>query len=120
MTAKPKWFYDDSLVACGFDGILIRNFYFPSKRSRKIAWTEILSVRRHRLRTFSGRWRVWGMDILGMDVSGLSLQRIWYHLDFMRPLKNEAIIIDAGGLLKVGITPKDLDKVFTIIKQRTR
>lgn len=109
MSSKPKWFYDDSTVACGPDGILIRKFYFPSGRSRKIAWTEIRSAKKKRLTTLAGKWRVWGLD----------LQRIWYHLDFLRPLKNEAIVIDAGGLVKIGVTPKDLDKVLTIIKQRT-
>ncbi|NDE14125.1 hypothetical protein EBZ80_04260 [bacterium] len=109
MGAKSKWFYDDSIVACGSDGLVIRNFYFPSGRSRKIAWTEIRSAKRKRLTILTGKWRVWGMD----------LQRIWYHLDFLRPLKKEAIVIDAGGLVKIGVTPKNLDKVLTIIKQRT-
>ncbi len=107
--SKPKWFYDDATVACGPDGILIRNFYFPSGRSRKIAWTEILSVKRKRLKMLNGKWRVWGMDF----------QRIWFHLDVMRPLKREAIVIDVGGLVKVGITPKNLEQVLTIIKQRS-
>ena len=109
MKTSSRWFYDDALVACGSDGILIRNFYFPSRRSRKIAWTEIRSAKRKRLSLISGKWRIWGMD----------LQRIWFHRDLMRPFKSEAIVIDAGGLVKVGITPKDLDKVFAIIKQRT-
>ncbi|MEY4632341.1 MAG: hypothetical protein RIQ81_2461 [Pseudomonadota bacterium] len=109
MKSSSKWIYDDSLVACGSDGILVRNFYFPSRRARKIAWTEIRSARRKNLGLLSGKWRIWGMD----------LQRIWFHRDLMRPFKQEAIVIDVGGLLKIGITPKDLEKVFAIIKQRT-
>ena len=108
MKPKSKSLYDDTLIACSSDGILIRDFYFPSRRSRKIAWTEIRSARRSPLRALSGKWRIWGTD----------LNRIWYHLDFARPLKKEAIVIDVGGLMKFGITPKDLEKVFAIIKQR--
>lgn len=107
--AKARWIYDDSMVACGHDGLLIRNFYFPSGRSRKIPWTAIRSVQRRKLRFFSGKLRIWGMDVMP----------IWYHLDWKRLLKKEAIVIDAGGVMKIGITPRDLDKVLAIIRQRT-
>lgn len=49
----------------------------------------------------------------------MDVMPIWYHLDWKRLLKKEAIVIDAGGVMKIGITPRDLDKVLAIIRQRT-
>jgi len=101
-----KFDYDDGTIACGRDGIYIRNYYFPSRRTKKLSWADIETLERRSLGV--GRLRLWGM--------GLSPE--WFHLDILRPTKAEAIVLRTGSFVSPVITPQDPDKVFALIKRK--
>jgi len=105
---KKNFIYDDGVIACGADGLHIRNYYFPSMRTKHFSWAEIESVRSRPLRLLNGKYRLWGMGV----------KPCWFNLDLTRPLKSQAIEINTGSLLRSAITPRDPEKVFAIISQR--
>lgn len=103
-----KYDYDDGVIACGRDGLYIRNYYFPSRKTRKLSWADIEHLERRSLGLLTGRFRLWGMG----------LAPVWFHLDLARPIKDKALVLDTGGMFRAAITPRDPDKVFAIIKRR--
>jgi len=105
---KKNFLYDDGVIACGADGLHIRNYYFPSMRTKHLSWAEIEGVSAKPLRILSGKFRLWGMGV----------KPCWFNLDLKRPLKSQAIIIDTGSFLQAAITPRDPEKVFAIISQK--
>ena len=105
---KKPFIYDDGIIACGADGLLIRNYYFPSMRTKHLSWAEIEGVQAKPLSLLTGKFRFWGMGV----------KPCWYNLDLRRPLKTRAIEIDTGSVFRSAITPKDPDRVFAIISQK--
>lgn len=105
---KKNFLYDDGVIACGVDGLLIRNYYFPSMKTKHLSWAEIEGVHTSPLKFFTGKFRLWGMGV----------KPCWFNLDLSRPMKSKAIEIDTGSFFRAAITPKDPEKVFAIISQK--
>lgn len=100
--------YDDGTIVCGKNGIVIKDYYFPSLRERRISWSEIESFRSRPMGFISGRLRIWGMGF----------RPEWFNLDVRRPFKHTAIELNTGSPLKPVITPQDPERVMTIINQK--
>ncbi len=96
--------YDDGKVACTTDGLLIRRYYFPFARSKRVPYSEIRTVRRDAVSS----WRLWGSDDLAR----------WYNLDLGRPRKTTALIIDTGRIVVPIITPDDPEAVIAELTHR--
>lgn len=93
--------YDDGGVACTDDALVIRHYYFPVG-SRRIPYTGIGHVRLVPLTFMRGRYRIWGSNDF----------RHWSNLDWDRPRKDVAFIIEVvGRYIRPVITPRDADAV---------
>lgn len=90
--------YDDGLVACTADALVIRRYYFPLATTKHVPYAMIRSVRPCAV----GRGRIWG--------SGDFIH--WRNLDLRRPRKDVGLIIDTGHRVKPVITPDDPDEVI--------
>lgn len=95
--------YDDGVIACTEDALVIRRYYFPLAKigDKRIPYAKIRSVQRMPLTTWN-RYRLWG--------SGDFIH--WYNLDPSRPSKSERLVIGlSGGTVEPVITPDDVDRV---------
>jgi hypothetical protein len=68
--------YDDGLIACDDDGIVIRRYY--PWGDKRVAYGSIASVARLTLSPLRGQWRIWGSGDLVH----------WWNLDHRRPQKS--------------------------------
>lgn len=90
--------YDDGLVSCQADALVIRRYYFPLATSKRVPYSSIRSVRS----CAAGRGRIWGTgDFIH-----------WRNLDVRRPKKEVGLVIDTGHRVKPVITPDDPDEVI--------
>lgn len=108
-SADVPWYavpmdYDDGLVACAADALLIRRYYFPLGTQKRVPYAEIRSA--HRCPAAKGR--IWG--------SGDLIH--WHNLDTRRAHKDTGLIIDTGHLIKPVITPDDPDEVIKVLAGR--
>lgn len=93
--------YDDGLVACADDALVIRRYYFPLGTSKQVPYSTIRSVRS----CAAGKGRIWG--------SGDFIH--WRNLDVHRPQKDTGLIIDTGRRIKPVITPDDPGEVIRVL-----
>jgi hypothetical protein len=97
--------YDDGLIACGSDELVIRR-YTVLLRPRRIPYGEIRRVRKVLLDGLR-KWRIWGGDF-----------RHWFNFDARRPHKQVALILDVGQRVKPTITPDDPQQVVDALRRR--
>jgi hypothetical protein len=100
--------YQDRWITCEPDRLIIRGYYFPTGAPKVVPYRDIRRVTRIRLTTLGGRWRIWGTSDF----------RYWWHLDWSRPHKQVALVLDLGKRIKPVITPDDPDRVAAIIQER--
>jgi hypothetical protein len=93
--------YDDGLVACADDALIIRRYYFPMATSKRVPYADIRSVQRCAV----GKGRIWG--------SGDFIH--WRNLDVRRPQKDTGLMIDTGHRVKPVITPDNPDEVIKVL-----
>jgi hypothetical protein len=96
--------YDDGLIACSADGLLIRR-YGPFLNSKSVPYSEIRGVRELELDALR-RWRLWGTTD----------PRRWFNLDWGRPHKRVAFLVDLGKRVKPVITPDDPQRVAAVLR----
>jgi hypothetical protein len=102
--------YEDPWIRCDATTLEIRAYYFPLATSKIVPYREIRAVTPIELTAWTGRWRIWGT----------SNPRLWWHLDWSRPRKQTALVLDVGRPVRPVITPADPDQVAAIIEQRRR
>lgn len=93
--------YDDGLVACTDDALVIRRYYFPLAISRHVLYSKIRSMPS----CAAGKGRIWGS---GDFIHGRSL-------DVRRPQKDMGQVIDTGHRVKPVITPDNPDDVIRVL-----
>ena len=99
--------YDDGLIACTDDGLVIRR-YGTFLRPKRIPYAEIRSVRQVELGGFSyGKWRIWGSTDL----------RHWFNFDRHRPSKKVGLVLDVGKHTFPVITPDDPQLVVAVLRR---
>ncbi|WP_394617568.1 hypothetical protein JNUCC0626_00205 [Lentzea sp. JNUCC 0626] len=97
--------YDDGLIVCGDEELVIRRYYFPFARPKRVRYHRIRSARRFELTSLTGRYRYWGSGNL----------RQWFNLDPKRHRKREGLVLDLGGRMQPVITPDDVDAVLAVL-----
>ena len=102
--------YEDEWIRCEATTLIIRRYYFPLGTSKVIAYGEIREVIPITISTWSGKWRIWGS----------SDPRYWWHLDWSRPQKDVALVLDLGRPVRPVITPGNPELVAGIIEERRR
>jgi hypothetical protein len=100
--------YEDPWIRCDETALEIHGYYFPLGTSKLIAYRDIQSVKPIALGLLTGRWRIWGTSYPGY----------WWHLDWSRPRKQTALVLDVGRPVRPVITPSDPDRVAAIIQDR--
>jgi hypothetical protein len=96
--------YDDGLIACSDDGLVIRR-YGLFQRPKSIPYAQIRSVTQVGLGAVR-RWRIWGTTD----------PRRWFNLDWGRPRKRLALVLDLGKRVKPVITPDDPQRVVGVLR----
>ncbi len=99
--------YTDRWMHCTPDAVHLRAYYFPWGGDKRIAYDSIRSVRRVAIGALTGRGRLWGT----------SNPRYWAGLDFQRPRKKTALILDVGASVKPFVTPDDPDAAEAVIRE---
>jgi hypothetical protein len=102
--------YEDAWIRCEADRLVIRGYYFPLGTPKVIAYRAIRSVTPVELGPLTGSWRIWGT----------SSPSLWWHLDWSRPRKRIALVLDVGRPVRPVITPDDPEQVAAIIDSRRR
>jgi len=98
--------YREEGVVCGDEALEIRHYYLWG--SKKVPYRSIRGVQRVALAAMKGRARIWGTANPGY----------WANLDMKRPSKKEGLVLDLGTRIKPFITPSDLDRVETLLRER--
>src|SRR4051812_22491680 len=98
--------YEDRWITCEADRLIIRGYY--PWGPKVIAYRDILAVTPQALNFWTGSWRIWGTTD----------PRYWFHLDFNRPRKQTALILELGKPVRPVITPDDSGLVAAIIAQQ--
>ena len=101
---RPGVEYDDGLIACASDALVIRR-YTLLLQPRRIPYGEIRRVTTVHLGGLR-RWRIWGGDV-----------RHWFNFDARRPEKPLALILDVGKAVKPTITPDDPQQVLDVLRR---
>ncbi len=104
LEANHEMEYDDGLIACSDDGLAIRR-YDLFLRPKSIPYGQIRSVRQVGLGAVR-RWRIWGTTD----------PRRWFSLDWRRPHKRVALVLDVSKRVKPVITPDDPQRVVAVLR----
>ncbi len=99
--------YEDENLIFDDLGITIKWYYFPVGE-KKIPYNSIRNVTERNMAIFSGKGRIWGMD----------LSPEWFHLDPKRPFKDKCLVIDIGEWIKPAITPDNYNIVWQILQEK--
>ena len=105
MTELGSLLYDDGRIQCYENALVIRH-YFITGQSKVVAWSHIRSVTTRRIK---GSMRIWGTGDF----------RHWFNLDWSRPRKPTAFILNVGHWTRPVITPDDVDAVAAILEKHT-
>jgi hypothetical protein len=101
--------YEDAWIRCDATTLEIRRYYFPLGTPKVIAYRDIQAVTRITLGPLAGSCRIWGT----------SHPDYWWHLDWSRPRKGTALVLDLGRRVRPVITPAVTDLVAAIIQERS-
>ena len=96
--------YEDQHVVCDNDALTIKNYHFPAG-SKRIPYADVKKLELVEIGWLTGKLRMWGMG----------LAPYWFHLDWERPTKDKAIVVDTGEWLKSVVTPKATQQVYDIL-----
>jgi hypothetical protein len=99
--------YNDGIVSCDAEGVVLRRYYFPSG-VRRVPYGEITGLERVTMGKLTGQWRIWGTANL----------RLWANYDPKRPKKTVGFILDAGKRVRPFVTPDDPDAFEAIVRER--
>jgi hypothetical protein len=98
--------YREAGLICGDDVLEIRQYYVWG--SKRVPYRSIKGLQRVALAAVKGRGRVWGTANPGYCA----------NLDTKRPSKKDGLVIDVGKRIKPLITPDDLSRVETLLRER--
>lgn len=96
--------YDDGLIACAADALVIRR-YGLLLQPKRIPYSSIRGVRRVRIGALR-RWRFWGT----------ADPRRWFNLDLGRFHKSVGLVVDYGRRVTPVITPDDPDRLLGALR----
>lgn len=85
--------------------LTVRHFYLPFVR-RLLPYEKTESVHATALPNIGGQWRIWGTTDVGY----------WYGFDIRRPARSMTVMLEISGRGTPAFTPKDPDKVASIIE----
>lgn len=110
MTDEKTALYEDPKIRCDGEGLTIHSYY--PWGAKRILYTSIRSVQQLPLTGANAvrRWRISGTgDFLH-----------WWNLDWKRPKKHMALVLDVGRHIRPTITPDDPAAVGHIVGARIR
>jgi hypothetical protein len=99
--------YDDGLISCDEEGLVIRRYY--PWGAKRVSYVSVKGVDQLALTGANKvrRWRIWG--------SGDFLH--WWNFDPSRTHKTIALVLDLGHRVRPTITPDDPQAVERILQQ---
>ena len=99
--------YDDGLIICDDESLVIRRYY--PWGAKRISYTSVKGVESLALAGVNKlrRWRIWG--------SGDFVH--WWNLDPGRIHKETALVLDVGHRVRPTITPDDPQAVERILNE---
>jgi len=101
--------HQDKLIEITDQEVIFRRYYFPSGGPKRMAWSEIESVRLRPPSVRAGSWRLWGSGDL----------RTWFPLDHKRPSRDRIFVASLRGRSRrIGFTVERSSEVIGILKQK--
>jgi len=100
--------YSDKYVKIKENDLTLFCYYFPFGQNKTIKFSDIKEIKIEELGVFTGKYRLWGMD----------LNFNWYPLDKMRFRKTHFIKVNTGSKIKACFTPDNIDEIFRILDER--
>ena len=101
--------YQDKLVEISNDSILLKNYYFPSQKSKEILFDNIKNVKVKLPTLATGKWRFQGTGDF----------RTWFPLDNERNKRDKIFFISLKDKwIQIGFTVVDSDAVQNIFKAK--
>jgi hypothetical protein len=100
--------YNDGIVSCDVDGVIIRGYYLPKGGAKRVPYEKIRGLERVTMGTLTGQWRIWG-------TANFSL---WANFDAKRPKKTVGFVLDVGKKVRPFVTPDDPDAFESIVRER--
>lgn len=100
--------YRDSLIECTDTEVVIHRYQFLVG-TKRIPYSAIRGIERAPLALLRGKGRIGGTANPGL----------WANLDWRRPRKSIALILDVGARVKPFLTPDDPDAALAAITAHT-
>src|SRR5689334_8055240 len=101
----PDFLYQDDRISIDDSGITVRDYYFPLGGRKFVPWVSIRAARELRLGFWTGKYRLWGMGVTP----------VWFNLDPIRARREQAFVLDTGGVIQTALTPENSGKVREIL-----
>lgn len=102
--------YEDRTLFIDDEGVTVTSYYWP-RHHRHIPFASIVSVETIAIGTWSGRYRLVGLEFRHLHK--------FFHWDTRRSKKSEAIVLDIGRRLRPTLTPDDHERVLQLILDHT-
>ncbi|MGB3735746.1 MAG: hypothetical protein WA964_12360 [Ilumatobacter sp.] len=99
--------YADDTVRIDATTLTLPRYYFPTGRAKVVQLDDIVATEVRPVGWMT-RWRLWGSSNLTN----------WLPLDFGRPKKQQAVVLDLGGRIRPTFTPDDPDRVVELLARR--
>jgi hypothetical protein len=101
--------YQDELVLISEDSILLKNYYFPSLRAKKIAFDDIETVKVRQSTFRTGKWRIHGTGDF----------RTWFPLDRSRYIRDRIFFLELKHKwIRIGFTAENSEAVEDIFRKK--
>jgi len=106
---KDRSIYHDSLVEIFRDAIVLKSYYFPSLRSKRVPLSVVNRVRIRKPGFFTGKWRVHGSG----DI------RTWFPLDAQRSKRDRIFLMSLSSQwIQIGFTVEDGAQVEKLLADK--
>lgn len=98
--------YQDNLIEIKNDSIILKNYYFPSMKSKTVFFNSIEKIAVIKPSFFTGKWRIHGTGDF----------RTWYPFDRLRPKRDKIFrIYFKNGWIRSAFTVEDSEKVEEVL-----
>ena len=102
--------YDDSYITITNINLIIKRTTFPLLNKEIIPLSTIKKIEMDDLNFWTGKYRLWG----------LNFSLCWFHLDQDRCFKDKYIILTRNSIIKIALTPKDINLVYELLKEHLK
>jgi hypothetical protein len=106
---KSETLYQDKLIAIYIDSILLKDYYYPSLKPKKVSFNSIEKIEVKQPSLWTGKWRIHGTGDF----------RTWFPLDSARYKRDRIfILLLRHKWIRIGFTAEDSESVQNIFREK--